>query len=55
MQMDAIKTFAKNEKYLETFIQTIIINCQYIRMEFRIKKWTMLIMKEKRKATEGTK
>ena len=38
MYVDDIKPFAKNEKELEIFIQTVKIYCQDIRMEFGIEK-----------------
>ena len=37
MYLDNIKLFAKNEKVLETLIQTVRIYSQYIAMEFGIK------------------
>ena len=37
MFMDGIKPFVKNEKGLETLIQTIRIYSQDIRMEFGLK------------------
>ena len=40
-----MKLFAKNEKELETLIQTIRIYSQDRRMEFSIEKYAMLIMK----------
>ena len=40
--MDDIKVFAKNEKELETLIQTIRIYSQEIGMEFGIQKCAML-------------
>ena len=43
--MEDIKLFAKNEKELETQIQTVRIFSQDIRMEFGIGKCTMLVMK----------
>ena len=53
MNMDGIKLFAKNEKELETLIQTRIIS-QDIGMEFGIEKYAILIMKSrKRQITEG--
>ena len=53
--MDDIKLFAKNEKELETRMQTIKIYSQDIGMEFGIEKCAMLIMKNgKRQITEGT-
>ena len=52
--MDDIKLFAKNEKELETLIQTIRIYSKDIGMEFRIEKCALLIMKNrKREAAEG--
>ena len=45
MYMDDIKLFAKNERELETLIQTVRIYSQDIGMEFGIEKCTMLIMK----------
>ena len=39
MYMDDIKKFAKNEKELETLVQTIRIYSQDIGMEFGIEKW----------------
>ena len=45
--------FAKNEKELETLIQTVRIYSQYIVMEFGIEKCAMLVMKSgKRLMTE---
>ena len=43
--MDDIKLFAKNEKELETLIQTVRIYCQDIGMEFGIEKRAMLVRK----------
>ena len=52
--LDNIKLFAKNEKELETLIQTVIIYTQDIGMEFDIEKCAMLVMKSgKRHMTEG--
>ena len=45
MYMDNIKLFAKNEKELETLIQTVRIYSQDIGMRFGIEKCTMLAMK----------
>ena len=45
MYMDDIKLFAKNEKELETQIQTVRIYSQDIGMEFGIQKCAMLVMK----------
>ena len=54
MYMDDIKLFAKNEKELETLIQTVRIYIQDIGMEFGIEKCAMLVMKSrKRHLTEG--
>ena len=51
--MDDIKLFAKNEKELETLIQTIRLYSQDIGMQFGIEKCAMLIMKSgKRQMTE---
>ena len=43
--MDDIKIFGKNEKELETLIQTIRIYSQDIVLEFCIEKCALLIMK----------
>ena len=52
--MDDIKLFVKNEKELETLIQTVRIYSQDIGMEFEIEKCTMLVMKSgKRHMMEG--
>ena len=54
MYMDNIKLFAKNEKELETLIQTVRKYSQDIGMEFGIEKYTLLVMKSgKRHITEG--
>ena len=54
MYMDDIKLFAKNEKELETLIQTIRIYSQDIGMEFGIEKCALLVMKSgKRHLTDG--
>ena len=45
MNKDDIKLFAKNEKELETLIQTVRIYSQDIEMEFGIEKCAMLVMK----------
>ena len=51
-----IKLFVKNEKELDTLIQTIRIYSQNIGMEFGIENWTMLVIKggerQKREAIE---
>ena len=53
MNMDNTKLFAKNEKELETLIQTVRIYSQDIGMEFGIVKCTMLVMiSGKRRTTE---
>ena len=53
MYMDDIKLFVKNEKELETLIQTLRIYSQDIGMEFDIEKCAMLVMKSaKRYITE---
>ena len=51
MYMDNIKLFAKNEKELETLIQTIRIYSQHKRIEFSTEKCAILIMKSGRKKT----
>ena len=52
--MDDIKLFSKNEKDLETLIQTVRIYSKRIGMEFGIEKCVMLIMRSgKRQLTEG--
>ena len=52
--MDDIKLFAKNEKELETLIQTVRIYSQDVGMEFDIEKCDMLVMKSgKWYITEG--
>ena len=53
--MDDIKIYAKNEKELETFIQTIRIYGLDVEIEFGIEKFAMLTMKKKkiRETTEG--
>ena len=54
MYMDGIKLFAKNEKELETLIQTVRIYSQDIGMEFGIEKCFIQVMKSgKRHMTEG--
>ena len=54
MYMDDIKSFAKNEKELETLIHTVRIYCQDIGMEFGIEKCAMPVMKSgKRHMTDG--
>ena len=54
MYKDDIKLFAKNEKKLETLIQTVRIYSQDIGMEFGIGKCTMLVIKSvKGHMTEG--
>ena len=51
--MDVIKVFTKNEKELETLIQTIRIYSQDRGMEYGIEKSTMLKMRNrKRESTE---
>ena len=52
--MDDIKAFAKNEKELETLIQTMRIYNEDNRFEFGREKYTILIMKSgKQQMTEG--
>ena len=54
MYLYDIKLFAKNEKELETLIQTVRIYRQSKGMEFDIEKCAMLVMKGcKRHMTEG--
>ena len=53
--MDYIKLFAKKEKELENFIQTIRIYSQYIEMEFGIEKCPMLIMRSEKRHKKRTK
>ena len=56
MYMDDINFFAKNEKALETGIQTLRLFIQIIGMEFNIEKCAMLLMKNvKRHIPEGVK
>ena len=56
MYMDGIKRFAKNEKELETLIQTERIYNQYTGMKFGIEKCAMFVMKSGiRYITEGVK
>ena len=45
MYMNDINIFAKNEKELETLIQTVRIYCQDSGMEFDMGKCAMLLMK----------
>ena len=54
MYMDDIKLFTKNEKGLETSIQTVRIYSQDIGIEFSMEKHTLLVMKGgKQHITEG--
>ena len=54
MYMDDIKLFVKNEKDLETLIQTVRIYSQDIGIEFGIEKCAMLVMKSgKQHLTDG--
>ena len=54
INMDDIKLFAKNEKELETLIQTVRIYSQYIGRKFGEEKCALLVMKTgKRHLTEG--
>ena len=56
MYIDDIKLFAKNEKELETLIQTVRIYNQDIGMEFGIEKCAILVIKSgNRHMTEGVK
>ena len=45
MYMNDIKLFAKNEKQLETLINSDRIYSHDIGMEFEIEKWAILVMK----------
>ena len=45
MYMNGIKRFSKNEKELETLIQTVRIYSQDIGMEFGIEKCALIVMK----------
>ena len=49
--MDDIKLFAKNEKELDTLIQTIEIFSQDIGMGFVMEKCAMLMMKSDKRQT----
>ena len=51
MYMDEVKEFGKNDKELNTLIQTIRIYSQDIGMEFGIEKYAMLIMKGGKRET----
>ena len=52
--MDDIKLFAKNERELDTLIQSVRIYSQDIGTEFGIEKCAILVMKSgKRHMTEG--
>ena len=52
--MDDIEQFTKNEKELETLIQTIMLYSQDKGIEFVIEKCAMVIMRSrKRQMTEG--
>ena len=54
MYMDDIKLFAKNEKELETLIETVIVYSQDIWMEFGMEKCAMLVIKSRKwHTTEG--
>ena len=49
MYMYDINQFDKNEKELETLVQTIRIYSNDIGMEFAIEKWVELIMKSEKR------
>ena len=49
MHMDDIKILAKNEKELESIIQSTKIFCQNVGVEFGIEKYTILTKKMKKK------
>ena len=54
MYMDDMKLFSKNEKELETLIQTVRIYSLYLGIKFIIEKCAMFITKSgKRQITEG--
>ena len=53
MYMHDIKSFAKNEKGLETLIHAVRIYSQDIGMEFGIEKCAMLVMKSGKRMTNG--
>ena len=54
MYMDDIKLFTKNEKQLETLINTVRIFCLDIQMKFGIEKSAMLVKESgKRHLTDG--
>ena len=53
MYMNDNKLFVKNEKELEILIQAIRIYRQDIKMEFRIEKCVILIMKIREKTNNG--
>ena len=53
MCMDDIKLFTKNEKELESQIQTVRIYSQDIGMEFGIEKCAMLITKSRKRKNDG--
>ena len=54
MYMDDIKLFAKNEKELETLVNTVRIYGRDIGMEFGMEKCAMFLMKsDKRHLTDG--
>ena len=54
MSMDDIKLFTKNQKELETLIQTVRIYNQDIGMEIGIEKCAMIVIKSgKQHMTEG--
>ena len=53
--MDDIKLFAKNEKQLPTLIKVVKIYSQNIGMEFGIEKYSMLIMRSRKRRNDGRK
>ena len=53
MYLYDINIFAKNEKELETLVQTIRIYSHDLRMEFGIGKCALLVKKRKKEIAEG--
>ena len=46
--MDGLKRYGKNERQIDTLVQTVRIVSGYMRMEFGISKCAVLIMKSGR-------
>ena len=55
MYMENITIFTKNEKELESLIQTIKIFDQDIRIEFGIEKSTLIVIEKKEKEKQLNK